>query len=265
MNARPLIIALFLVSGANAEEPDDHRDWHFMGSLVYSTRSLDGLIVNRNALNSGVYGDLVTTGDAMGVDDSRSAMLFLAAQYRQFGFGINYMPTSYSGSGYALVAGTGPNAGLFIQTPLKTRIDVNMLLASVYYDFIQTPDTAFGVGAGFGQTWIDLSIVPETGTALAYDGSQPFGFLNVHFRNYHNRFLYGFSLNGLSMDVDGVHVAYSDYRLDLGYRLTEGTVKLDLVGGYRQVNFAMDLDWSGGAVMTDVSMEGPFLGIVAIY
>lgn len=260
-----LVATVLLAWTVIADDESDPRDWHFAGSIVYSSRSLDGTIVNRTAANNGIYGDLVTTGDAMGLDDSQSAMLFLAAQYKRFGMGINYMPTSYKGNGYALVAGTGPSAGVFIQTPLETSIDVNMVLASIYYDLIQTPDTTFGVGAGFGQTWIDLSIVPQTGNALVYDGSQPFGFLNVHFRNYHNRFLYGFSFNGLSLDIDGVNVVYSDYKLDLGYRLLEGPINLDLVGGYRQVNFAMDLDWSGGTVKTDVTMEGPFIGLVAIY
>ena len=265
MKLLPLFIAMLTVLPVMSEEAVESRDWHFAGSVVFSSRSLDGLIVNRTATDSGIYGDLTTTGDSMGLDDSRSAMLYLAAQYKRFGFGLNYLPTSFEGDGFALVAGTGPNAGVFIQTPLQTRINVNMLLANVYYDFIQTPETTFGIGAGFGQTWVDLSIVPETGTPLVYDGSQPFGFLNVHFRNRHNRFLYGFALNGLSMDVDGVNVAYSDYRLDLGYRILEEPAKLDLIGGYRLVNFAMDLDWSGGMVMTDIAMEGPFLGIVAIY
>lgn len=247
------------------EETDKPGDWHFFGSLVYSSRSLGGVIVSKTANNSGGYGGLITTGNAMGVDDSNGAMLALAVQYKRFGLGLNYMPTSFEGTGSALVVGTGPNAGIFTETPLETKIDVDMLLANIYYNFIQNQDTVFGVGAGFGQTFIDLSIVPETGTALAYDGVQPFGFLNVHFMSRYKRFLYGFALNGLSLDVDGVNVVYSDYKIDLGYRLMDGRVRVDLVGGYRLVNFAIDLEGVSSEIAADVSLEGPFLGVAATY
>lgn len=62
-------------------------DWHFSGSVVYSSRSLGGVIVNKVDGNNGGYGDMVTTGDAMGVDDSNGAMLALGMQYKRFGWG----------------------------------------------------------------------------------------------------------------------------------------------------------------------------------
>jgi hypothetical protein len=261
------VLLFFLLSGPLSAQELDSRpsDWHVGGSVVFSSRSLDGTIFSRTAGSGGRFGDLVTTADAMGVDDSNGAMLALGVQYKRFGLGINYLPTSFEGSGSALVAGTGANAGVFIQTPLETDIDVDMLLASAYYNLIQEPNTVFGVGFGLGGTIIDLSIVPEVGTVLAYEGSQPFAFLNLHFMNRHRRFLYGFSLNGLSMDVDGVNVVYSDYKADLGYRLHDARAKVDLVGGYRLVNFAIDLDGTGGKIAADVSLEGPFLGVKATY
>lgn len=250
--------------GADREEPPP-GDWHFSANMVYSSRSLDGTIVSRNAINGGVYGDMVTTGDAMGVSDSQSVMLAAGVQYKRFGVGLNYMPTSFEGTGSAIVAGTGPNAGLFFETPLYTDIDVDMLLATVYYNLIQTQNSLFGIGCGFGHTWVDLQITPDIGTELAYDGEVPFGFLRVHFNSRYQRFLYGFALNGLSMELDGSHIVYSDYKIDLGYRLIDKRWKLDLVGGYRLVNFAVDLGLTSGEVHTDVSMEGPFVGITAIY
>jgi hypothetical protein len=152
-----------------------------------------------------------------------------------------------------------------IKTPLNTNIDVDMLLANVYYNFIQTPDTIFGIGAGFGQTSIDLSIVPDIGTSLVYSGTQPFGFLNLHFSSCYNRFLYGFALNGLSMDIDGVNIVYSDYKVDLGYRVIDKRMKFDVIGGYRLVNFAIDLGYDSTKVDANVSLEGPFLGVRAVY
>lgn len=256
------LMCAVVASGEDAAPPPD---WHFFGNVVYSSRSLDGVIVAKNAINDGVYGDMVTTGDAMGVDDSQGAMLALGVQYKRFGLALNYMPTSFDGTGSALVAGTGTNVGVIVETPLETKIDVDMLLASMYYNIVQTRDSVFGIGAGFGQTMVDLSITPEVGTALAYNGQLPFGFVRLHFNSRYKRFLYGFALNGLSLDVDGANIVYSDYKVDLGYRLIDKRVKLDLVGGYRLVNFAVDLDGTSGEIGVDVSLEGPFFGVTAIY
>lgn len=259
------VAAAFLAATTiGAETAKKPSDWHVVGNVVYSSRSLDGVIASKNAINDGVDGDMVTTGDAMGVDASQGVMLAIGAQYKRFGLGLNYMPTSFEGTGTALVAVAG-SGGFFTSTPLETKIDVDMLLATAYYNLVQTPDTVFGLGFGLGQTMVDLSIVPETGTPLAYDGQLPFGFLRLHFNSRYKRFLYGFALNGLSMDVDGANIAYSDYKIDLGYRLVDKRYKLDLVGGYRLVNFAVDLEGTTGEVGADVSLEGPFLGLTAIY
>lgn len=249
---------------ARGEETVQPSNWHFSGNVVYSSRSLGGVIGSKNAISDGVDGAMVTTGDAMGVDDSNGAMLSIAAQYKRFGIGLNYMPTSFEGTGSALVA-VGGSGGVFTSTPLETDIDVDMLLASMYYNLIQTKDTVFGIGAGFGQTMVDISIVPEVGTPLAYDGQLPFGFLRVHFASNYRRFLYGFALNGLSLDVDNVNIVYSDYKVDFGYRVLDGRTKLDIIGGYRLVNFAADMKGTGGEIAADVSLEGPFLGIAATY
>lgn len=259
------LVCLACSAYAFAEEGQKPSNWHFFGSVVYSSRALGGTIASKNAISDGVDGDMVTTADAMGVDDSNGAMLSIGAQYKRLGIGLNYMPTSFEGSGSALVAVGGGTAGIFTSTPLETDISVDMLLASMYYNLIQTQDTVFGIGAGFGQTMVDISIVPDVGTALTYDGQLPFGFLRLHFSSKYKRFLYGFALNGLSLDVDGVNIVYSDYKLDLGYRLIDKRTKLDLVGGYRLVNFAADMTGTGGEIAADVSLDGPFLGIAAIF
>jgi hypothetical protein len=239
-----LLASLLLVSTASLRAAEENpRDWHIFGNISYSSRSLDGSIVNKTAINADAFGSLIATGDSMNVGTSDSAMLALAAQYKRFGIGLNYLPTSYEGKGSALVALSAAEGGGYIKTPLDTNIDIGMLLASVYYNFIQTPETVFGVGVGFGQTSIDLSIVPETGNPIIYEGDQPFGFLNLHFANTYKRFLYGFALNGISADFDGASVVYSDYKVDVGYRVVDEAVKLDIVGGYRQVNFALDLGY----------------------
>lgn len=259
-------ISLFtIVTWSSAEEEAKPSNWHFSGNVVYSSRSLDGSIVDQTAISAAAYGGLLATGDSMDVGTSEGAMLALAVQYKRFGIGLNYMPTSYEGEGSALVFGGADNAGAYIKTPLHTKIDVGMLLANVYYNFIQTPETVFGVGVGFGQTTLDLNITPEVGTPIIYDGQQPFGFLNLHFSDTYKRFIYGFALNGISMDVDGANIVYSDYKVTLGYRVLDKAVKMDVVGGYRMVNFAIDLDYDATQVAADFTLEGPFLGVTMTY
>jgi hypothetical protein len=72
-------------------------------------------------------------------------------------------------------------------------------------------------------------------------------------------------LNGISADFDGASVVYSDYKVDVGYRVIDEAVKFDIVGGYRQVNFAIDLDYDANEVAADFTLEGPFLGVTVIY
>lgn len=260
-----MLSAWLSLGAARASDEELPSDWHIGGSIVYSSRSLDGSVVNRNSLAGDAFGTLIVTGDSMNVDDSNNAMLSLAVQYKRFGIGLNYMPTSFKGSGYALVAVGGTNVNTMVRTPLETDISVDMLLVNAYYNIIQTTNSVFGVGLGFGRTTVDIGIVPDVGPAIIYDGTQPFGFLSLHMQNRYKQFLYGFSLNGISADFEGVGVVYSDYKVDLGYRLVDGRQKVDLVGGYRMVNFALDLEWAGNTTDTDVTLEGPFLGVKMIY
>jgi len=170
-----------------------------------------------------------------------------------------------SDSGYAIVEVAGDNVGVARKTPLNTDISVNMLLANLSYNFIQTKASAFGVGVGFGRTDIDLNIIPQVGNAIIYKGEQPFGFLNVHMANNFQGFLYGFSLNSISASFSGVDVDYSDYRVDIGYRLFDDEVKWDIVGGYRLVNFSIDIENGQEFIKAVTQLKGPFLGLSVIY
>jgi hypothetical protein len=226
---------------------------------------LGGNIVDKRDLKGGAFGSLIATGDSMDVGTSDTAMLALAAQYKRFGIGLSYMPTTFTGQGSALVVGSGANAGAYIKTPLDSNINVDMLLANVSYNFIQTSTSVFGIGLGLGQTSIDLNMTPEVGTPIIYNGTTPFGFLNIHMANTYKRFLYGFSLNGISMKLKNESITYSDYKVDIGYRLIDKVVKCDIIGGYRMVNFAIDLNGAASEVTTDITLEGPFLGVSVTY
>ena len=139
-----LLVQLLMSTAAIADDSTasdkyiSERDWHYNISLVYSKRTLDGTIVNKTPIDDDVFGSLFSTGDSMNVGTSDEFMLAVGAYYKRWGVGLNYMPTSFSGVGSALVKVDSGSTGVIVATPLNTNIDVNMLLANVSYDFIKT-------------------------------------------------------------------------------------------------------------------------------
>lgn len=244
-----------------AENGDTNKNWHFSGSIMYSSRSLDGTIASKLQSERNYFGDLLVTGESMNVGTSNTVTIAAAAQYKRWGIGLNYIPTQFSGLGSAIVGVSNEAEVGFIETPLNTDINVNMLLLNGSYNFIQTGNRVFGVGAGLGRTVIDLNIIPEVGNSIIYDGTQPFGFLNVHFSDVYKRFIYSFALNGISGAFSGVGVDYSDYTFEVGYRVVNQRFKLDIVGGHRMVNFAVDIEQEPNITKADITLEGPYLGL----
>ena len=258
----PLCITALTTISAYAEEASD---WQWQASVLYSSRTLDGTIVRQTEVANGVFGDLMATGDSMDLGSSDKFMFGVAGQYKQWRAGLNYLPTSYSGQGFAIVDLGGSQTGVLHRTPLSTDINVDMLLANLTYDLIQTSTSRFGVGVGAGRTQIDLNIIPELGNSIIYEGTQPFGFVSVYMANRYQNFLYGFNVNAISATFTGVHVNYSDYNLQLGYRLSDDDIKWDVVGGYRRVNFSIDLEFERDVVQADTSMTGPYVGVTMTF
>jgi hypothetical protein len=79
-------------------------------------------------------------------------------------------------------------------------------------------------------------------------------------------------MNGVAMTLDGVSIDYLDFQVKLGYRAYQGFFNLDILAGYRMVNFAISesSDVAGKInttrdVAVDLTLEGPFLGITLSY
>ena len=249
----------------SSESSSSQRDWHIFANISYTTRTLSGSVQNRNVIADNLFGNLYATGDSMNLDTSDSFMYTVAAQYKRWRIGLNYAPTSFSGQGYALVDLTGSMSGVLTQTPLHTDIAVDLLLGKLSYDIIQTPGTRFGVGVGLGSSYVDLSIIPQVGDPIIYNGNQPFGFLSLYMANNYHGFLYGFNFNAISATFTGVEVDYSDYTVELGYRLSDKAIKWDVVGGYRLVNFSIDIEDSSELIKADTKLQGPFIGLSMTY
>jgi hypothetical protein len=265
-------LVFFLPSVCTAEQATPvqnsvsaHRDWHVFANIAYTSRTLGGSIDSRNAIVGHTAGSMIATADSMNLDNSNALMYTLAAQYKRWGLSLNYTPTSFSGQGHAIVGLSDSLKGTLVQTSLNTNIGIDLLLGKFTYDILQTKTARFGVGVGIGGSYIDLSIIPRVGSPIIYNGNEPFGFLSVYMQNSYDRFLYGFNLNGISGTFSGVQVDYSDYTVDVGYRLSDGELKCDIIGGYRLVNFSIDIESGEEMIKAVTQLQGPFIGFSLSY
>ena len=252
---------------ASTSAQEATSDWSFSGSAVFSSRPYEGGFSKTQTAGE-VNRGMVATDDSMGLGDSNEGMYALGAKYKRWSAVFNYMPTNFEGTGTALIGSKDPGMnGALVESPLDTNINVKMYLANVSYDIIQTPNMIFGLGVGFGATSVEMSILPEDRPELAidYGGTQPFGFLSMHMKNKYEDFLYGFTIRAIQANFQNVDVGYSDYKIDLGYRLIDDWYNLDAVGGYRNVTFDAALVVEGGDVASKMNLKGPFIGLAMSY
>jgi len=150
--------------------------------------------------------------------------------------------------------------------------DIDMYLANVLYEVVKTPNTSLKVGVGLGSSVVEFNVTPDSTHVgeIAYDGSEPFGFLTVNMMNTYNDFSYGFNVNGINMEIDNTLVEYSDFTLQGGYRFyKKKRFKADVIAGFRQVNFALttnnDDDIVDHIYDVDLTLSGPFIGFTLSY
>ncbi len=247
---------------------------HFHFTSYYTPREVKGDIGRQNSLSS-VQAELIATADTLDLGDSKGLMYTLGAQYENWILGFTYMPSTFEdeGNGNAIVALQGPNGnGVLTKLGATTTVDIDMYLANVLYEVVKTPNTSLKVGVGLGSSVVTFNVTPESTHigGIAYDGSEPFGFLTVNMMNTYNDFSYGFNVNGVSMEIDNTTVEYSDFTLQGGYRFYEKKrFKADVIAGFRQVNFALttksDDDIASHIYNVDLTLSGPFVGFTLSY
>ncbi len=247
---------------------------HFYFTSYYTPRDVKGDIGRQNSLSS-IQTELIATADTLDLGDSKGLMYTLGAQYEKWILGFTYMPSTFEdeGSGNAVSAVQGPNGnGLLTKIGTTTTVDIDMYLANILYEVVKTPNTSLKVGVGLGSSVVKFNVTPEATRVgeIAYDGSEPFGFLTVNMMNKYNDFTYGFNVNGVNMEIDNTQVEYSDFTLQAGYRFYEKKrFKADLIAGFRQVNFALttksDDDLVGHIYDVDLTLSGPFVGFTLSY
>jgi hypothetical protein len=248
--------------GRSAEPPTPASEFQVSLSAVYSSRKISGSIglTNPNSLG------FVATTDSLGLSQASGFQENLEVRWKRWVAGLNYVPTTVSGQGTA-VSGIEIGGGPIIAagTPMTTTVDINLLLASVYYFVVQESNMELGLGVGFGQASIDVAFVPSVGQTSGYQGNTPFGFLSVRLGNRVGQFFYGVGINGIGFSIDGTSLSYFDTNLGAGYRLLDDRIKGDVVFGWRYINFAMSLDIPPTVAKTDIQMSGPYAGLRFVF
>jgi hypothetical protein len=265
------IVGFFAIQGPyaagtllqNGDNSSDASDWIIGCSVLYSPRTIAGSIqYDKNGPN-----DYLATTDSLGLDTANSFMYQAGAKHKRWTFGVNYAPVEFSGTGYAYDLISQGGGGIAGKVRVNTTVNVDLLLGNVLYDLVREKNMKFSVGGGLGASMIDIAITPPISTerGLKFDDTTPFGFFTVNMLNNYQKFIYGMNLNSIGFGTEGFDLSYSDFTLNLGYNILLKPFLLNIMGGYRQVNFKMEMSSEGTVVEPNIQVTGPFLGLNALF
>ncbi|MDG1463036.1 MAG: hypothetical protein P8R04_05640, partial [Gammaproteobacteria bacterium] len=178
-------------------------------------------------------------------------------------FMVDYLPTNYTGEGFAAVQiKVGDLPVIPAQTNVSSDIDANLMLLNIGYEVVRTEKWVGAIGVGFGQTVLDIALVPELGQPLAFDGKTPFGYISTDLTRNFGRWNARIGIGWISGEFDGARIDYGNYNAALAYVLTQDKFRSELVAGYRKIDLKFDYSVASEIVITDISLEGPYVGLV---
>lgn len=253
------------------------KDWHIFLTTYYTSRKIKGDVTRKNELAGGSSSNLVATGNTLDLDRSNGFMYGLGASYKHWFLGLTYMPSRFEdqGNGYSYFDIEGPSGnGVLTKVDTKTEVHIDMYLANIMYEAVRTKHTSFKVGVGIGASSVKFNITPQDTIVkeIRYDHSQPFGYVTLNMASNYKGFLFAANTNGVMMTLDGVKINYLDFTTQLGYRVYQDYFNIDVIVGYRMVNFALsgsiDTDGPPPVIHTydvDLTLEGAFIGITLSY
>jgi hypothetical protein len=227
--------------GLRAHEDDPHhpagakdRNWDVAIFLGYGSRSVDGtIIIDRPGPGSGI-----ATAQSLGLGQARDPQFAIDGRWKRLHLGLDFVPTTVEGQGFALANLQLGNVGISFDTPVSTNIDVNLNLFTVRYAVVQNRETTLNVGVGLGRTSLDIAMTPEVGQPISTNSHTPFGFLAVELgQRFGKRWSMSFAAHGASIATNGDEIDYFDFNVGGGYRAVDRGLKLDVVAGFRLINF----------------------------
>ncbi len=253
------------------------KDWNIFLTTYYTSRKIKGDITRENALAGGSSSNLLATGNTLDLNRSNGFMYGLGASYKHWFLGLTYMPSRFNdqGNGYSYFDLEGPDgSGVLTKMATKTEVNINMYLANIMYEAVRTKHTSFKAGIGVGASSVIFDVTPQDSIVkgIGYNNTQPFGYITLNMATNYKRFLFSANTNGVMMTLKGVDINYLDFTTQLGYRAYQDYFNLDIIVGYRMVNFAISgsEETDGPPPVThiynvDLTLEGLFFGITLSY
>lgn len=254
---------------SNIPPKNTQKQWTASVAVEFNTWSLDGTLVNRTDLYNGDFGSFLATGDSMNVKKETIPTFNINLNRNAWTLGLYYLPIEFSGLGTAKAqidtTLNGSQAGAYITVPLKSNFDINVILGKLSYDLIRTPNSVFGLGAGIGELDVNIDLLATGLDSWDYIEKEPFGFLNLHMSNRYGAFFYGFSVNAIKVDIENIEESFSDYKVDLGYRIIDKHVQWDISAGFRRMDIDLTLSNAQDETSLQLGIKGPYLGLRASF
>ncbi len=253
------------------------KDWNIFLTTYYTSRKIKGDITRENALTGGGSSNLLATGNTLDLNKSNGFMYGLGLSYKRWFLGLTYMPSMFNdqGNGYSYFDLEGQDGtGILTKVATKTNVNINMYLANIMYEAVRTKHTSFKAGIGVGASSVIFDVTPQDSIVkgIGYNHTQPFGYITLNMATNYKGFLFSANTNGVMMTIDGINITYLDFTTQLGYRVYQDYFNIDIIVGYRMVNFAISgsEQTDGPPPVThtygvDLTLEGLFFGITLSY
>lgn len=252
----PLLILSYLLTALQVQADEAVSDWAFHTVLGWAWRDIDGTLFSHEPPLTGA-----ATTDSLGLGSSSEPTAVIGARWKRFSAEFVYLPSKFSGEGYLHQSiDLGPGPIIDTNTPIKSDLEVTMMLADIQYAIIKRSNMEIGVGAGAGQVDLDIAMIPAVGPEVNVSGTVPFGYLTVTFLKRWDKLVFNLGAQGLSVSKGENSVSYNSANAVLGYRVYQrGSLGFDVIAGYRYVNFEYTFDdnHSDARSSTDFELKGP--------
>lgn len=257
-----LTLCILSISASNAE--DSPSDFGFSALVRWAWRDINGTMFSYSPPLNGA-----ATADSLGLGRSSQPDAAIGGRWKRLNVNFVYLPSKFEGEGVLiqdLDLGSGPIIGN--TTAISSDLEVTMYLANIEYLVFKRSDMDIGLGIGVGKVELDISMTPQVGPHVDISGDVPFGYLTGTFTKRWGDIAFNFGLQGLSISQNSTSVTYTSANIAGTYTIVRrGGLALDLLGGYRYVDFDYEFDDDSTGIRTGTNFEltGPYVGVRATW
>lgn len=233
--------------------------WRYSIAMEANYWGANGSIINSTTSSETVTQSFYATDESLDLPRIVSPYIALQAHYKRWTFGVDYLDINYpTTQGYGQASAEVDSAGGFVNIPLTSNINLNMLLGRMSYRFVDVENSLLSVGVGLGM--VDILFIAELleEVTFKYKEDTPFATVDILMENRVDRFTYGFAVSASYADFEGISESYLDYKLIFGYQLAP---YLDVTAGFRHADIAFNIEYTRSEILADISFRGPYLGL----